>query len=176
MRIPVATLAFLLVAGSIPAAEPALEGATRHFVWLTPTVAGGGAVSEPGYRILADAGIRTIIDLRDDADDVAAARAEAHAAGQDYFNLPIGREAPSPEVVERFGELMEHADAAPVYFHCVSGARAGTLWAIYRRGEGASVDQAIEEGRRVGLSEARESQVRDYQVPTSRLGVSTPRD
>ncbi|MCZ6870486.1 MAG: hypothetical protein O7G84_13370, partial [Gammaproteobacteria bacterium] len=44
---------------------------------VTPTIAAGGAPAEGGYRILADGGIRSVIDLRTAAEGTEAARERA---------------------------------------------------------------------------------------------------
>lgn len=165
----IAALVLLLVGAGACAAEPALvpfgaavADAVPHYDRLTPSIAGGGAVEAGGYRILAQAGIRTVVDLRTSREGVAQAREQAQAAGLRYFNLAVDAAPPSRDVLERFAELMADPNLQPLYFHCRSGVRAGTLWAIYRRSQGVATDQAILEGRTIGLSDARIPQVRDY--------------
>ncbi len=133
---------------------------------VTPTIAAGGAPVEGGYRILADAGIRSVIDLRTAAEGTEAARERAQAAGLRYFNLPMNGDPPSQPMVTRFAQLLADPDVQPLYFHCRSGNRAGTLWAIYRRIGGVNLDQAIAEGRAIGMHDERVAQVRNYPIET----------
>ncbi len=133
---------------------------------VTPTIAAGGAPAEGGYRILADGGIRSVIDLRTAAEGTEAARERAEAAGLRYFNLPMNGDPPSQPVVTRFAQLVADADVQPLYFHCRSGNRAGTLWAIYRRLGGVNLDQAIAEGQAIGMHAERIPQVSNYPIET----------
>ena len=153
--------AFATEAGPAPFGAEVAEAVARYDR-VTQTIAGGGVVAAAGYPILAEAGIRTVIDLRTSGEGVVEAREQAAAAGLRYFNLPVGAEVPSREVLEQFAVLTSDGDLQPVYFHCVSGARAGTVWAIHRLRQGIALDQAIVEGRTIGLSEERIAQVRNY--------------
>jgi len=137
-----------------------------RFEEVAPAIAGGAAPAQGGFATLANAGVRTVIDLRTVPEGTEAARARAEAAGLRYFNLPVNGNPPSHQVMTRFAAVLADADVQPLYFYCRSGVRAGTVWAIYRRTGGVALDQAIAEGKSIGMSDQRATQVRDYPIET----------
>lgn len=78
-------------------------------------------------------GIRTVIDLREEAPEVIdAERAALEKEGVKYVNLPSDQ-IPGPTTVEAFLELMQREETFPVLIHCEHGAgRSVLLSAIYR--------------------------------------------
>lgn len=163
-------MALAIASGAILSAETSpvswadVSKAVVRFEQVMPGVAGGSAPTQGGHQILANAGIRTVIDLRTPAEGTEAARERAEAAALRYFNLPVSGKPPSRDVVEGFAELMADANNRPLYFHCRSGVRAGTLWAIYRRIGSVALDQAISEGKAIGMPDERIPQVRDFAI------------
>src|SRR6185369_5145334 len=82
-------------------------------------------------------GYRTIIDLRDDADDVKAEKKEAAEIGITDINIPlhagITSDPPTEEQVRMFFRIVTNANRQPVYIHCQYGKdRTGTMCALYR--------------------------------------------
>jgi uncharacterized protein (TIGR01244 family) len=121
-------------------------------------VRAGGAPDPGSLEALRADGVRLVIDLRTPGEGVAEEAVAAARAGIRYVNLPVGREAASPEVVERVGELVDATDG-DVLLHCRSGARAGEVLARHRMARGASREAALEAGRAAGLTESREAHV-----------------
>jgi len=87
-----------------------------------------------GYRALKEAGIRTVINLR----QFHEYREEAEASGLRYVGLPVqasilGSEPPSESQLTQFFEIVQDPDQTPVFFHCMTGKdRTGTMCALYR--------------------------------------------
>jgi uncharacterized protein (TIGR01244 family) len=88
----------------------------------------GGQPSESDLRHLAEAGIRTVLDLRPPEeprgfDEAAAAR----AAGLEYVVLPVTYQDVPNETFDRFRELLRDDAKRPILVHCRSGNRVGAL-------------------------------------------------
>jgi protein-tyrosine phosphatase len=104
---------------------------------------------QPGkkdYSALASIGVKTIIDLRDDA--LPSSARYAKAAGLNYVNIQIdGHGMPTDAQVARFLETVSDPSNGVVYVHCAGGRhRTGSMVAIYRMTEdGWSIDQAYKE-------------------------------
>ena len=84
------------------------------------------------------AGFTTIVNNRPDGeapDQPAGAdiRAAATAAGMGYYEIPLGREGVSPEMVEATRQVLE-GSTGPVLCFCRSGTRSTTLWALSQAG------------------------------------------
>lgn len=125
----------------------------------------GGQPRRGGVARLAQLGIRTVIDLRDDDDEQARAEErEARAAGLNYFNVPldtVGR--PSDAEVERVLAIINAPQSQPVFVHCKRGKeRTGTIIAIYRiTHDGWTSEAAQREADRYGMLFLR-FDLRDY--------------
>jgi len=77
-------------------------------------------------------GVRTVIDLRETPEDVAAEGAALSTIGVDHISIPSSQ-VPKPEVVDRFLEVMDDESHYPVLIHCRHGyGRAQVFSAIYR--------------------------------------------
>lgn len=98
------------------------------------------------FQELAAAGIKTVLDLREDAK--SGSRAEAEQAGLQYVNLPLGdKEYPQADAAQRFLEVVNDRGNWPVYVHCAGGRhRTGSMIAVYRMTvDRWSLDQAYDE-------------------------------
>lgn len=106
----------------------------------------GAQPKDDEYDRLAALGIKTIIDLRDDAKDYAKPKAEI--AGLKYINLPMSdKDYPSSDAADRFLSLVNDKANWPVYVHCAGGRhRTGAMTAVFRmKIQGWGVDQAYDE-------------------------------
>jgi tyrosine-protein phosphatase SIW14 len=98
------------------------------------------------YSTLAALGVKTVIDLREDAK--SSSRASAEAAGLRYINIPIdGHGTPTDEQARTFVEAATNAENGAVYVHCAGGRhRTGSMIAVYRMAiDGWSLDKAYNE-------------------------------
>lgn len=98
------------------------------------------------YEQLAALGIKTIVDLREDAKDDA--RTDAERAGLRYINLPMREKSyPQANTAARFLEIVNNQANWPVYVHCSGGRhRTGVMAAVYRMSvDGWDVERAYQE-------------------------------
>jgi uncharacterized protein (TIGR01244 family) len=133
--------------------EDALKGLPNVSYHAAGMVASGG-IGADDIDTLKRAGIRVVIDLREDEEtpdfDEAAAVA---AAGMSYQNLPIdGAAGLTPEHVEQFDRMIAAAGDQPLLIHCGSSNRVGALIALRAVTlQGQPVEAAIETGKSWGL-------------------------
>ena len=110
----------------------------------TPGIFNFGAINDTYFRgaeldvqaaaTLAARGIKTVVDLRSDADYTPSEKAFVTAAGMRYARIPMTtRVAPTPAQVSTFLALVTDSVNLPVYVHCVEGRhRTGVMTAVYR--------------------------------------------
>ncbi|HZH33146.1 MAG TPA: tyrosine-protein phosphatase [Pyrinomonadaceae bacterium] len=84
------------------------------------------------YGSLAALGIKTVIDLRDDAKDYEKPAVEA--LGMRYVNIPMSdKHYPREEQIEAFLKLADDPATGAFYVHCAGGRhRTGVMGAVYR--------------------------------------------
>ena len=112
----------------------------------------GGQPSASQYKQISVAGYKTVISLRDEEEPGAAeSKAQAEEAGLTFINIPVpGASGFTKENAEALGEALK--GQGPFVVHCKSGGRVAALFAL-KCGmvDGKTVDQAIEEGHKMGL-------------------------
>lgn len=122
------------------------EADVKNFGKVNDHIYRGGQPKEKEYRELSAIGIKTVIDLREDAESYA--RGEAERAGLRYINLPLrAKTPPTIEESNQFLTLVNDQANWPVYVHCAGGRhRTGVLVAVYRMEiDGWTVEQAYRE-------------------------------
>lgn len=98
------------------------------------------------YAELAAIGVKTIVDLRDDA--LKNSQSLAEQAGLKYINLPLSdKKYPAADAAGRFLQIVNDKENWPVFVHCAGGRhRTGAMTAVYRMTvDGWKVDQAYAE-------------------------------
>lgn len=116
-------------------------------------VATAGQPGEEHLRRLAEAGYKTIFDLRTPEEDRGLDEEKAvRETGMQYMNIPVGHETVEDETFERFRKVMSDAERRPVLVHCSSANRVGALlWPYLVLDEGKTREEALEIARQVGL-------------------------
>jgi protein tyrosine phosphatase (PTP) superfamily phosphohydrolase (DUF442 family) len=105
------------------------------------------------YEELSALGIKTIVDLREDAMDDA--RSATERAGMRYINLPMKEKSyPQADTATRFLQIVNDETNWPVFVHCAGGRhRTGVMTAVYRMSvDGWGIDRAYQEMKRYDFS------------------------
>jgi protein tyrosine phosphatase (PTP) superfamily phosphohydrolase (DUF442 family) len=106
----------------------------------------GAQPKDEDYEELAAIGVKTVIDLRDDAKSYAKPLAEQ--ARLRYIHFPLDDKSyPAKDVAERFLKIANDPENWPIYVHCAGGRhRTGAMTAVYRMTvDGWDIDRAYRE-------------------------------
>ena len=92
----------------------------------------GAQPKEKDYKDLAQMGIKTIIDLREDPEEYSKPMVES--LGMHYVNIPmIAKKYPTPEATETFLKTINDPATGKFFVHCAGGRhRTGAMGALYR--------------------------------------------
>jgi tyrosine-protein phosphatase SIW14 len=161
--VALATLLLILAAlAPLPAvAEQAGAGTPiARFHQVDERLYRGAQPTDVGLRRLHDLGVRTVINVRDEADaEVEKERRIVESLGMRFVHIPISdgnvftwyRQIPE-DTVKRFFEVVD-AVPAPLFIHCKRGTdRTGALVAFYRIARnGWDAARAVSEANEVGM-------------------------
>jgi uncharacterized protein (TIGR01244 family) len=125
------------------------------------------AAGQPTDEALADvqkAGFKAVLNLRTADEGSLEEKPKVEALGMEYYNIQIGSEGFSPEMVEQFKDILDDNENRPILVHCASSNRVGALWYIHQvLNEGEDETAALAEGKQAGLtSEALEGRAKAY--------------
>ena len=127
----------------------------RNFSRVDATVACGGATDPSAMAALRRDGFASVINLRlasEEGANVEAGRAAAEAAGLKYIHLPFSGASPDPVVVDNFLAAVSDRSNQPVFIHCGSANRVGSVWMIKRALQDMwPVEKALIEAQAIGL-------------------------
>jgi protein tyrosine/serine phosphatase len=117
--------------GSVPAKSNPNDPA-GNFLQVSPGIYRGGRPDQPGIDALVKLGVKTIIDLEDDDEAIAAERGWAEQAGITFLSQPMnGLDSPDDHEVDE--TLARISADQPVFVHCMQGHdRTGLIIALYR--------------------------------------------
>ena len=133
---PFVLTAILSLAAAVSAQEAAKPESPKvkikNFGQMDDRFFRGAQPKEQDYKDLAQLGIRTIIDLRDDPE--AYEKRMAESLGMTYINIPmIEKKYPTPEATELFLKTVNDPTTGKFFVHCAGGRhRTGVMGAIYR--------------------------------------------
>jgi len=101
---------------------------------VTPGLIRGGQPSLQGLDLLKQAGVKTVVNLRNEDKIVTQEAAQTRSLGLNYVNIPMNVfNRPTDADISRFLAIVSNPDNQPVYVHCLQGQdRTGTMCGIYR--------------------------------------------
>lgn len=125
-----------------------------------PGLLTGGQPDRPCLEALAEAGYRTVVNLRpvsefDEFDEADV----AGGLGLEYVHIPVaGADGLTGEAVEALDRVLADPQRRPMLVHCGSGNRVGALVAVHAaRKQGLGVDAALARGDAAGLTALRDA-------------------
>jgi uncharacterized protein (TIGR01244 family) len=153
-----ASLILVVAQAAAPVAAPqSFEPATiRNFVRVSTDVCTGGQPRPEHFARLAADGVRAVLNLRTPGEHRADEEQTAVAsAGLKYFNIPVVYSKPTFEQADEFLKVTDDPANRPIFIHCTAAIRVGAFWLIRRVvRDGWTWDRAIEDARKVGLTNA----------------------
>lgn len=144
----------------VAAVEAATELADISNFYVQDNVYAGGLPSEAQMKAFAAAGVKTVIDFRSEAEGLEEQQQTVAALGLEYVNIPLGRELASVEAQQKFAQVFAAAGSDKVLLHCRSGNRVGMIWSLHQIANKMDLEQAIQEGRAMGMKPGFEQAVR----------------
>lgn len=135
---------------SAPLAEN--EGLPNYYR-LRDDIATAGQPTDEALEDIKEAGFKAVLNLRTEQEGSLEEKPKVEALGMDYYNIPIGRDGFSPEIVAEFEEILADEDNRPILIHCASSNRVGAMWYLHQvLNEGKDEDTALAEGKKAGLA------------------------
>ncbi|MBI3734962.1 protein tyrosine phosphatase family protein [Candidatus Sumerlaeota bacterium] len=132
--------------------EPATVGQTPHLTTFGNHVYFAPQPATDDFKAFSEKGVKTVINLRTPQEMTFDERAAVTGAGMEYIQVPVGKDEPPEEEINRAMDALDKADKEPVLMHCHSSNRVGYMWAMYRgTRHGLPVEDAIAEGKAAGL-------------------------
>ncbi len=145
-------LSLLLV--QAPAAQADLP--IRNFLKVNDQFCTGGQPRVEHFDKLKADGVKAVLNLRQPTEHRAEEEQQmVEKLGLKYFNIPVVYASPTDAQVDEFLKITDDPANRPMFIHCTAAIRVGAFWAIRRAvRDGLSVDAALEDGRKVGLTNA----------------------
>ena len=151
-------ITILLLAGALLQAVPAQTELPpiRNFLQVNNEFCTGGQPRIEHFAKLKADGVKAVLNLRQPTEHRAEEEAAAVAkAGLKYFNIPVEYRAPTDAQVDEFLKITDDPANRPMFIHCTAAIRVGAFWMIRRVvRDGMSIDAALEEAKKVGLTNA----------------------
>lgn len=150
----------------LPSPITPIEG-VRNYTRVDATIGCAGATEVKALPGIAKLGYKAVLNLREATEagaDIDGSRAAAEAAGLKYLHLPFKASAPEVKAAGEFLELVADPANQPLFIHCASANRVGTLWLIKRMViDKWTEERSLAEAKVIGLSsEALQKFALDY--------------
>jgi uncharacterized protein (TIGR01244 family) len=148
----------LCLALSVPALAQTKQDypGVTNFTRVDATVACGGATEVAALDALKKDGFKTVINLRvatEPGANITENQARAKALGLNYVHIPFSGGSPDPQVIDTFLATIADKTNQPVFVHCASAQRVGTVWLAKRvLQDNYSIEKATQEAHAIGLS------------------------
>jgi protein tyrosine/serine phosphatase len=158
MSIRSAAILVAVAVGACAGQSPRLLHPTdpaTDFYTVSPGIYRGGRLTEAGVLTLKKLGVKTIINLEDDSEEIAQETQWAKAASITQLRESLsGYWAPDDKQVDRILKELADPAARPIYIHCKKGMdRTGIIVALHRvYNEGWAASKAEAERDALGFN------------------------
>lgn len=107
--------------------------AIHHYYQVSERLSCSGQPTEAQLIDLANEGCQVIINLGllGQSYSLPDEAATVSQLGIDYWHIPVIWEAPQPEDLKRFFEVMQQCKGKKVHVHCAANYRASTFVGLY---------------------------------------------
>ena len=120
---------------------------------VKPGLAAAGQPTPDALRALKQQGFRTVINLRAETEPgVKEEEAIVKEAGLAYVSVPLTPATFSQQHVDQVAKVLDDPAAGPILLHCGSSNRVGGVLATIAAQRGKSLEDALAEGRKAGLT------------------------
>lgn len=130
-----------------------------HYHRHTPQIATSGELLPGAVGELKQHGFKSVLDMRTVKEGTKAEESIVREAGIQYYNIPISKDWPAADAFVHFRAIVENQENYPILVHCGSGNRVGMMWSAYQLEKGVEYEQAMLEGRTIGMKPKREKQL-----------------
>ncbi len=155
MRYTTFALCLALAATATAQTKQDYPGVT-NFTRVDATVACGGATEVATLDALKKDGFKAVINLRmatEPGVNLEQNQAKATELGLKYVHIPFSGGSPDPKAVDTFLATIADKTNQPVYVHCASAQRVGSMWLVKRvLQDNYSIEKATTEAKAIGLS------------------------
>jgi uncharacterized protein (TIGR01244 family) len=156
MRVALAICLSLVLATSALAQTKGTYPGVSNFTRVDATIACGGATELSTLDALKQDGFKSVINLRmasEPGANIDQHQAKAKELGLVYVHIPFSAGSPDPKVIDQFLAAIANTANQPVFIHCASAQRVGSVWLAKRvLQDNYSVEKATAEARAIGLS------------------------
>ncbi|HEX2942221.1 MAG TPA: protein tyrosine phosphatase family protein [Rhodopila sp.] len=117
---------------------------------------GTGQPQEDDLRTLAERGVRSVVDLRQEGEPnqalpPARERQATETAGMSYTHVPVPTDRLDHDMLARFHQAVSRLPK-PVFVHCASGKRSGSLAFMHDAvSHGLNGREALERAEQAGV-------------------------
>jgi len=157
MRMPLLVAILVLAQGCAKSLRSgdSLRDSIPNFFSVDHALFRGGQPTPKGIQDLAGLGVKTVVNLRFEDDDMLELEQElVESMGMHWINMPMwALWRPSDRQVREFVHIVKDPEQQPVFVHCRKGEdRTGVLVAIWRIMNGWTPEEAYAEARLLGLT------------------------
>lgn len=115
-----------------PAPGPSVP--IERFAKVTPFLYRGARPTQEGISALRALGVKTILNIDNEAKPIAIEQGWARAQGLQFVSIPLsGFLAPTDEQMDRIFHVIHDPSSYPIFLHCKHGEdRTGLVVGLYR--------------------------------------------
>ena len=105
----------------------------RNFVAIDERIGTAGQPTREQFALIAEAGYSCVINLAmpDHRESIHDEGTLVTALGMSYIHLPVPFDAPTPEQVRRFCDIMDALAGEKVFIHCIMNYRVSAFLYLY---------------------------------------------
>ncbi len=148
-----APLAFALAGALLAAGIPASVEKEQipNYQRIRPDLATAGQPAPQAVKKLKERGFRTAINLRMPQEGIERDKAAVEEQGLRFVSVPVSPATFSEKDVEAVAKVLDDKGAGPTLLYCSSANRVGAVWTVYQVRKGKAYDEALAEGKKIGL-------------------------